>query len=673
MTAAALALLIGVGARAAADDLKDKVGPRYTVSGQILDPDGRPAAGAKVYIIPLADEMALRRPRVTTGADGRFTLSVTRSELPAMPDWFDARRRIQVIAEAAGFGPAWSDEGEVTSGGPVVLRLARDDVPIEGTIADLEGRPVAGAKIRPTVLAAGVPKGLDAFLEAYRENPLVGAPDARMFRSLAGRPPGWPAEITADDQGRFRLTGVGRERMVTLEVEGPSIEKLTIHVLTRRDVDLNRTDRTSQGYRMLTAGGYRIPVFYSSKFHHLARPSRPIEGTITDRDTGRPIAGVTLEAYIANHETSTTARTDANGHYRFLGLPTEGKLQVKALPGKGQPYLRQHVERPLRSSEESPVRVDIRLARGILVRGRVIDGATKRGVNAWASYMPYSDNPHVAGFPQLVGVDTNYDVGADGSFELVALPGPGVVTARAWEERYRTSRPEQWGHPTDRGRYFSTANRGLVRAEDFHGAVKINPGPTATELRCELVLEPGLSIRGKLVDPDGRPVTGAKVFGLNSTATSGLMAEPPVLDGAEFTAIGLDPDHPRLAWFLNRQRTLGRTMMLPGPDAQPGRDPITVTLQPCGTLLGRVLDADGHPRPNVEVIAVIQHDGLSFGGFVVDVVRTDVDGRFRITGLIAGVTYRLGGLDLPQRSLGDITVRIGEVKDMGDIKDERPR
>src|SRR5262245_4617184 len=105
-------------------------------------------------------------------------------------------------------------------------------------------------------------------------------------------------------------------------------------------------------------------------------------------------------------------------------------------------------------------------------------------------------------------------------------------------------------------------------------------------------------------------------------------------------------------------------MMLPGLDAQPGRDPITITLQPCGTLLGRVL---------VEVIAMIRHERLSFGGLAVDVVRTDVDGRFRITGLIAGVIYRLGGLDLPQRSLGDITVRIGEVKDMGDIKDERPR
>ena len=38
--------------------------------------------------------------------------------------------------------------------------------------------------------------------------------------------------------------------MVNLEVEGPSIETLTIHVLTRRDLDLKRADRTSPTYRM---------------------------------------------------------------------------------------------------------------------------------------------------------------------------------------------------------------------------------------------------------------------------------------------------------------------------------------------------------------------------------------------------------------------------------------
>jgi protocatechuate 3,4-dioxygenase beta subunit len=664
-----MALLIGAADRGAAGDLQDKSNPRYSVSGQVLDPDGRPVAGASIYLTALADDRAVQRPRTTTDADGRFAISVTRSELYSMPDWFDARRRIQVIAQAPGFGPAWTEEGEGTSGGPVMLRLARDDVPIEGTIADLEGRPVAGAKVRPTMLSAGLSDGLDPFFEIYRENALVSPGDNRIFRSFPGRLPGWPAEIVADEQGRFRLTGVGRERIVGLEVEGPAIETRTIHVLTRWEIDLSRTNRTSPHHQMLIQGGYTVPIYHGPKFHHLAEPSRPIEGTIADRATGRPLAGVDLRAYLSGRGTIVEARSGADGRFRFVGLATEGKLRVEARPGKGQPYLRESVERALRSSEEAPVRVDLALTRGVLVRGRVIDGATKRGVRAWVSYLPYGDNPHATPRPRLFGDDADYDVEPDGSFELVALPGPGVVAARAWEERYRASRPEQWRHAANPGGLYPTANRGPVRGDEYHAVARIDPKPGTAELHRELVLEPGLTIRGKLVDLDGRPVEGVTAYGLTWAFHGGVPAQAPILAGAEFTASGVDPDHPRLVWFLNRQHTLGRMMILPGPDAQPGRDPITVVLQPCGTVLGRLLDADGRPKPNVEVVALFHHDQFRFGSFGVQGVRTDVDGRFRITGLVPGATYNLGGLDVPRKGAESFTVRIGEVKDLGDLKD----
>jgi hypothetical protein len=175
-------------------------------------------------------------------------------------------------------------------------------------------------------------------------------------------------------------------------------------------------------------------------------------------------------------------------------------------------------------------------------------------------------------------------------------------------------------------------------------------------------------MRGRLVDPDGRPVNAVTASGLQNYA-GGIPVQTVLLDKPEFTVTGLDPVNPRIVWFLNKPRTLGAALVLPGPGAGPDRDPITVTLQPCGTLLGRLLDADGHPKPNVEVMPMIQHDSLRIGGFGADVMRTDVDGRFRITGLIAGVTYRLGGLDLARTSSRDITLRIGEVRDVGDLKD----
>ena len=129
---------------------------------------------------------------------------------------------------------------------------------------------------------------------------------------------------------------------------------------------------------MLIQGGYNVPIYYGPEFHHLAEPSRPIEGTITDgahRPTPRRRgpAGV-----FSGRGTIVEAKSGGDGRFRFVGLATDGKLRVEARPGKGQPYLRESVERPLRSSEEAPVRVDLAMVRGVLVRGRVIDGATKR-------------------------------------------------------------------------------------------------------------------------------------------------------------------------------------------------------------------------------------------------------------------------------------------------------
>ena len=94
--------------------------------------------------------------------------------------------------------------------------------------------------------------------------------------------------------------------------------------------------------------------------------------------------------------------------------------------------------------------------------------------------------------------------------------------------------------------YYSIANRGSVRARDFDAVVKIDPKPGEAEVRCELVLEPGLSVRGRLVDPDGRPVIGVTAFGLSATAGAASRGRRRFSMAPEFTAIGLDPDHPRL-------------------------------------------------------------------------------------------------------------------------------
>ena len=75
--------------------------------------------------------MAVVLDRKLTGSDGRFELRFETSELAA-----EAR----LIATAPGFGLGYPGKDEQ-------IRLTAGDLPIDGRLVDLEGRPVAGVKV----------------------------------------------------------------------------------------------------------------------------------------------------------------------------------------------------------------------------------------------------------------------------------------------------------------------------------------------------------------------------------------------------------------------------------------------------------------------------------------------------------------------------------------------
>src|SRR5262249_12092561 len=126
-----------------------------------------------------------------------------------------------------------------------------------------------------------------------------------------------------------------------------------------------------------------------------------------------------------------SARTDAAGHYAVKPYPGPS-LGVTAGGAPGTPYLAayQSIAWPAGASD---VQVHVRLPRGVLVRGHVIDQADGRPVSgARVQYRPMSGRNRNGDKGNLLVLWTWLDAPTDdsGRFELPALPGKGHLLVR---------------------------------------------------------------------------------------------------------------------------------------------------------------------------------------------------------------------------------------------------
>src|SRR5262249_13857100 len=148
-----------------------------------------------------------------------------------------------------------------------------------------------------------------------------------------------PPHVTTGPDGRFRLTGVGRERLVTLALEGPGITHAELTVATTATPLPRRTRGAS--------------------FDYVAQPTPPIRGVVRDKATGRPVAGVKLSL----EQIGPTALTDGNGRYELhcYRLPN---YTVMAQPQGGEPYFAAAVRLTDQPGTE-PLTADFELVGGI--------------------------------------------------------------------------------------------------------------------------------------------------------------------------------------------------------------------------------------------------------------------------------------------------------------------
>ena len=384
--------------------------------------------------------------RATTGPDGRFRFAIDRSELASSDS---------VAAFAEGYGPAWAHDMKVGDPDGLDLRLAADDVPIAGRLIDMEGHPVAGVAVRVIQLDATPEGDLTRWLGEIA--PMASGDTASGFRAFHRFTRSLPAALaalirpsTTGSDGRFRLTGPGSERLVSLLIQGPKIETQVLNVMTRRgasgSVRLSRPDPKQR--RMRTYEN----VIHAADFELVTAPARPVDGFVRDRDTGRPLPRVLVRAEMDYRATAFAPRyplidwpgmaivatTDERGHYHLTGLPAREGVFVRAEPAEDQPY-HASVHEARNPPGLDPARLDFELKRGIPVRGRVVDRTTGEPVAAMVVYHPALDNANVDRADRGYRDDELRPTRPDGTFSVVAYPGPGLVAATAFGDRFLTA------------------------------------------------------------------------------------------------------------------------------------------------------------------------------------------------------------------------------------------
>ena len=418
-----------------------------TYQGVVLDPEGRPFQGAALCLNCYGLKQPKNPPvRATSGADGRFRFAVKRSDFDTSEDdapWSFSTIEARARGYAVGFATDRGDAKELT------LQLAHDDVPISGRIIDLEGRPVAGVTVK-VLNVRSTPKGsLDEWLKALEERQELYNLEHEFLPNRLERQttPAVIPQVATSADGTFRIEGVGRERVATLQLEATTIETKQLEVRTRPG-DTIRVPAYKGGMSP------DVITIHGARFEHVAGPTRPIEGFVRDQDTGKPLAGIMVrgEHSLGNPIVYVQSITDAQGRYRLVGLPRGREGDLVAIPpcdfpvhgalkaalkvprDEELPYL------PARATvgktgATAPVHLDIKMKRGAWVTGRVVDPNTGKPVRAQVDYFVFFDNPALKTVPDLY-LETYHFTRRDGTFQCVAFPGPGVLAARAYGDRY---------------------------------------------------------------------------------------------------------------------------------------------------------------------------------------------------------------------------------------------
>ena len=668
------------------------------VTIRVVDPDGKPVAGATVYrqrhSFPDASSVA----EVTAGktdADGKL---VTERVLFA-----------SFHATAEGY---CAGQGGDPVGDMVTLRLVKP-LPLKGRLVDLQGKPVPNANVIVERVSAAANDDLTAAYNAYRVNPesTWGA----FSSQLDGRATGAPKGTATDKEGRFELSGVGKLRVIHLRFEAEGIEAARATVFAdpqfaERMKPPTDAEKNNSGM----TGGYRAAV-HGPEFTHAARPEHVITGTITDAVTGKPVKGAKVAgtttrigiAFVGNpwHD-KVEATTGADGKYRLPGLVKAKTRYLHVKGGDTAPYL-DHIVEVADTAGYTPAVADVKLLPAVEVRGQLVNKATGKPVAGSAQWLPLTTNERLlkreSNDAQLYtsSLGDNWPsgsravAGADGRFILRVPAGPGVVLARSdlfdrsavfaplrvrEDDRKHLRKNEKppgtievGPRARDSEEFFDTIML-ITPLRWENGYAVVNPDTKAKTVDAKIEFDPGATVTLAATDLDGKPLGGVTLVGPGNYGRN-----PPAFAKPEIAVGGIDPKgRPVQFYLLHKERKLCAAVTVTGDE----KGPVAVKLRPCGSVTGRVVDHTGKAvtgaRVTFQMTDSVADELLRqklYRG--VAEVATDTDGEFTFPRMFPDVEFDLHvilpGLRYGAAESKRVKLKPGEARDAGEFKTRDPK
>lgn len=591
---------------AAAADARSQA-PRITITGRVrAQGDAVPHAVVYLREAPVSWSTADvgMRPTPTRNiakteadADGRFEFENV--QLPEMRLGREHTFPLDVIALAPGHGVAWRHV-EAPPFEPLELTLPSERK-VAGRLIQPDGSPAAGVRVRVREIAD--------LADPWR--PAMHDPGY-----LDLEPADVPLAAIAGADGRFSVDGLPADIRATLVIDDDRYRRSETYVAT---TDEPQGDLIRWPARPGSVQPHAVPVQVGQVEIEVERTYR-VFGKVVFADTGKPAAGAGWNTPPVI--SPPTDFTGADGWFALSGL-ARGTISLWITPPAGSGYLGISSRLEL-SGERYDVEHTIELPRGEVVRGRVEDASSGRGIGGaqilYVGQQVATQNPRP--FSEKVVS------AADGRFAITVFPGKAELVVTGSVPGYITH-------------YRS----GLVSAApaEFHRPIDVRAGQTQPEVTFELQPNPTASLNARVIDADLQPVASVEIRYQAFGAEDGHGRISPAVEtksdsAGAFALNGFEPSLQCEVRALHRRRGLGCFVLLPRAD-QP-RVPLTIELKPLAVATGRVVDENDRPIAG-SIVQLFAAQGDRYSHVDGEPVTTDLSGRFDLPGLLPGATYYL--------------------------------